>query len=106
MLQQAAKPVSQQPVGYPVSVQRSLTFAVACMAVCLLQVWISAAEVAAMAQYLGITVPDFESHHCQPYSGVTGWRLLQSKLVDAPQQQQQLGSPSVQEQQQQQQVGA
>jgi hypothetical protein len=71
-------------------------------------VWISAAEVAAMAQHLGLPVADFEARHCQPYSGVTGWRLLQSKFVDAPQQQQQ-HSPSMPveggQQQQQQEVG-
>jgi hypothetical protein len=56
-----------------------------------------------MAQYLGISEAAFEAQHCQPYSGVTGWRLLQSKLVDAQQVQGQ--QQQQQEQQQQQQVG-
>jgi hypothetical protein len=67
-----------------------------------LQVWVSSAEVSAMAQYLRISAADFQARYCQPYSGVPGWRLLQSKLVDAPQQQQQQISTTPMQGQQQQ----
>jgi hypothetical protein len=54
-----------------------------------------------MAKYLGISKADFEASYCQPNSGVTGWRRLQSKLMDAQQVQ---GQQQREQEQQQQQV--